>query len=200
MRGLLLLLGISALVVAAFFLGRSTMQPVPGVHTSELRGATETPAPIAIDSASPVSTPPAMPPDSGHSYHAIDLLLTRPFPDQGNLVALDVAAQPTVAYGKVVKYNTVPGKIADAAEVRGVLFSQKLGQTVCVFDVLESVFGASVPQSAGRIAVEIEPGWRVPDSSLIWDVEPEGVEDVTRADGVIMELPKVRFVRYHWGQ
>jgi hypothetical protein len=29
---------------------------------------------------------------------------------------------------------------------------------------------------------------------------PDGVEEVTTDNGTLLQLPKVRFWRYHWGQ
>jgi hypothetical protein len=50
------------------------------------------------------------PPNSGHRFHALDLLRIRPFPDQGRLVLLNVVAQPTPLYGDAVRYITpAPG-------------------------------------------------------------------------------------------
>jgi hypothetical protein len=197
------LLGLMFLVfiLVVFFIASIRDKKEPN-HGDTASDASDASTPTAADAAPPVPIASTMPPASGHSYHAVDLLLTRPFPDQGSWVALDVAAQPTVAYGRVVHYDTWPGKIPDEANARGVRFSQMLGQTICIFDVIEMVSGedVSTPRSAGRIAVEIEAGWRVPDSSLIWDVVPEGVEEVTTDNGTVLQLPKVKFWRYHWGQ
>jgi hypothetical protein len=189
------------LILSVFFVASIGDKKEPN-HGDVAPDALDAPTPTAADAVPPAPTAPTAPPASGHSYHALDLLLTRPFPDQGSWVALDVAAQPTVAYGRVVHYATWPGKIPDEANARGVRFSQMLGQTVCIFDVIESApgEGVAVPRSAGRIAVEIEPGYRVPNSSLIWDVVPDGVEEVTTDNGTLLQLPKVRFWRYHWGQ
>ena len=166
--------------------------------SSEPSRQPDAPAPIPAE-AEPVPIKPSVPPASDHSYHALDLLLTRPFPDQGELVVLDVAAQPSVAYGRVIMYNTWAGQNPDEAYARGLHFSQMLGTNICIFDVIESVpgDGVAVPKSAGSIAVEIADDGSVPNSARIWDVEPEGVEEVTMTDGTVLQLPKVRFWRYH---
>lgn len=171
-----------------------TVQPTPAGPSQQ----PDVPARVPAETG-PVPVEPSVPPASGHVYHALDLLLMRPFPDQGELIVLDVAAQPSVAYGRVVMYNTWPGRLPDEANSRGVRFSQMLRDGTCIFNVIESVpgNGVAVPQSAGSIAVEIQDGASVPDAARIWDVEPDGTEEVTMNDGTVLQLPKVRFWSYH---
>jgi len=192
----LLSLTVTILIVAAFFAGRFSSSLVRNTveNVSDTRQTDSTAT--AMRSAIAVHTIPAY---TGHTYHALDLLIKRPFPDQGGLISLDVAAQPSVGYGMILAYNTWPGRIPEEANARGVRFSQMLGDTICIFDVIQAVTedGKVVPQSAGQIAVEIIGGSHIPDSDGIWDVEPEGIEEVTTNNGTVLHLPKVRFWRYH---
>lgn len=165
-------------------------------------GAMASTAPVSgTDQVQAVEAPSA-PPSSGNSYHAIDLLTTRPFPDQGELVVLDVAASPTVADGRVLHYATYPGHIPAEAYAHGVSFKQMLGANVCIYDAIEQVpgDGRTVPDSAGQIAVEIQTGMVCPSAERLWDAEPNGVEEVTLNDGTVKQLPKVRFWSYHLSQ
>jgi hypothetical protein len=190
------------LVIAiAFFLGifyqsTVTTQPVPSSESSLTTGNID-----AEQSQTSAGAIPTMPTASGDSYYALDLLIKRPFPDQGQLITLDVAASPSVVDGRVLSYQTYPGHIPNEAYARGINFKQMLGNDICIYDVIEQVpgDGRTIPDSAGQIAVEIGPNIVCPSSERIWDAEPKDVEEVTLNDGTIKQLPKVRFWRYHAG-
>jgi hypothetical protein len=38
---------------------------------------------------------------------------------------------------------------------------------------------------------------RPPSTELVWDVVPDGVEEVTASDGTVRHLPMIRFWNYH---
>ncbi len=191
---------LSVLVIAiAFLLGilyESTTTAKPTQPSEESQSAV---AGESLPSQAPVTVAQTAPTASGDSYHALDLLTKRPFPDQGLLIILDVAASPSVANGMVLSYQTYPGHIPNEAYARGVSFKQMLGNEICIYDIIEQIpgDGRTVPDTAGQIAVEIGPNIGCPSSERIWEVEPKGVENVTLNDGTAKELPKVHFWRYH---
>jgi hypothetical protein len=139
------------------------------------------------------------PPNSGHRYHALDLLRIRPFPDQGQLVLLNVIAQPSPLYGDAVSYTTLHLNIPEVANVRGVRFKRLLNNRLCIYDVIESLpneENVDEPTTIGQIAVELNSGISPPGYENNWEVEPDGFQEVTMTDGTVLHLPKVRFWSY----
>jgi len=136
------------------------------------------------------------PPNSGHQFHALDLLRMRPFPDQGRLVGLNVVAQPTPLYGDAVRYITLHRDIPDVANVRGVRYKDILKPNLFIYDVNEALpngEGIDEPTSVGQIVVELNPGVSPPGYENNWVVEPEGFEEVTTGNGRVIHMPKIRF-------
>ena len=198
-----ILLGLIALLIAvvAFSLGYELKRPDLSNQTPHDTQLTELPQQTARNTST-LSSEPSIPPASGHKYHALDLLRIRPFPDQGKLVSLDVVTQPSPLYGDAVNYTTLPRNVPDIANVRGVHYKQMLGPHLCIYDVIESLpneDNVDEPTTVGQITVELNQGVSAPGTLNDWDVEPDGVTEVTTFDGTVRYLPRVRFWQYEDG-
>ncbi len=198
-----ILLSLVALLIAvvAFSLGFELKRPDLPNQTPRDAQRTELPQPIT-QNTSILSSEQPVPPASGHKYHVLDLLRIRPFPDQGKLVSLDVVSQPSPLYGDAVNYMTLPRNVPDIANVRGVHYKQMLGPHLCIYDVIESLpneDNVDEPTTVGQITVELNQGVSPPGTLNNWDVEPDGVTEVTTFDGTVRNLPRVRFWQYEDG-
>ncbi|HSY35807.1 MAG TPA: hypothetical protein VK814_08665 [Acidobacteriaceae bacterium] len=196
-----LIVAVAILLGLAFLAGRQYPSAINKQNTQESTAGTIETAQITSPPQSEASSvqKPAIPTISGHTYHPLDLLQQRPFPDQGTLVRLNVPAMAHVMDGRVLAYDTIPGHEPQQANDRGLRFSQRLGADICIYDVVQWVAGdgVEVPESAGQIAVEIKPGMLPPSTERVWDVMPDGVEEVTSSDGTLRHLPMIRFWNYH---
>ncbi len=208
---------VTFLIGIAYFVGRSTISSdstgasaaptvslAPPVELSSHSVQDHEPMKSAND-ASTEPTTPVRPANSGHLYRALDLLLRRPFPDQGKMVTLDVVSTPHMGRdGKVIAYTNIPVPIPVEVHARGVSLSNCIEDTLCVFDVIEQGGPEDInverPRSAGAIIVEIARDSGAPSEAKIWDVEPIGSQELTLQNGTVLRLPKVRFWGYHASQ
>jgi hypothetical protein len=196
-RKIWLVIAALCLLAGVFLLGHVTRfsSPLLNQPPEPVKPVGISPSPVV--KASPRAEP-SSPTPSGHTYHVLDLLQKRPFPDQGKLVLLNVVSQPTLLYENVVSYMTLHRNIPEAANVRGVRFKGMLNPRLCLYDVIEALPGDGVeePTAVGQIVVEIGPNVTPPGNENNWEVEPEGFQEVTTTEGTVLHLPKVRFWSY----
>lgn len=176
------------------------------IETVPLGGSAEASTPGG-DIDAPLTTPPkaVIPPDSGRSYHAIELLEV-PESVEGMLITVDVWSVPTpvpTIYGTTsYRYLRLPPDVAEPTKKMGLVFNRMLNDRVCLFDAMSEnpggdFFNGTDHTVEGQVAVEMSAPNLFPDTEQLWDLEPTGMLEGTTRQGLVVRIHKFRFWRYH---
>jgi hypothetical protein len=192
---------VGAILVATLaFLEKKAIGPVP------LDAPTEASTP-GSDTDAPPTTPPkaVVPPDSGRSYHAIELLEV-PESLEGKLITVDVWAIPTpiptINGMTSYRYLRLPAEVAAPTKKMGLVFNRDLNDRVYLFDVMSEnpegdFFNGTDHIVEGQVAVEMSAPNLFPHTDQLWDLEPTGTLEGTTRQGLAVRVHKFRFWRYH---
>lgn len=155
-----------------------------------------------LTSSRPKKDDSSLPPESGHSYHAYELLY-HPDRDLGNLIELDPFSVPVLnpTIPDFVTYIKLRPRDAVLAGMVGLRYANDISSNVSVFDVRAEDTAGDFTQgtdiiTVGQIAVQISGPNQTPNPLRDWNVEPKGTIEGTTAAGLVVRVPIVRFWRY----
>jgi hypothetical protein len=141
------------------------------------------------------------PPSADVVLHAYDVL-KNPYGYKNRLVVLDVMERPVLFNGSLFQYaGGVDPRVATSLGMAGVRFDRMLTEDTAVYDVMAlDANNNSDPELIGQLAVLLPSGRGQLELGPDWEVEPLGTVEGTNGFGARMQVPEVRFWRYHGEQ
>jgi hypothetical protein len=141
------------------------------------------------------------PPSADVVLHAYDVL-KNPYGYKNRMVVLDVMERPVLFNGSLFQYaGGVDPRVATTLGMAGVRFDKMLAENIVIYDVMAlNANNNSDPELIGQLAVLLPTGRGQLDLGPDWEVEPVGTIEGTNGFGATVQVPEVRFWRYHGEQ